>query len=133
MKKALLLVTTLGLGIVITVTTILVWATPPAQVEGQAAASTELLNGTFEGDYQSWEGADARRIAPSWNLWYTESWPGEPYFALPKTSPAQGSGYSRSGKAQGVHSDGDHNFAACVYQQIEGLTPGHVLRFAAWA
>ena len=121
MKKALLLLTTLGLGIVITVTTILVGVTLPAQVEGQSASGTELLNGAFEGDYLSWEGADARRIAPSWKLWYAPDWPGEPHLAPAHAGPAEGAD-ARSGKAQGLHGDGDRNFAAT--NGIEVLAKG---------
>lgn len=133
MNKNHLLLTSLGVSLALALTALLLGASPQAPVEGQAAtASTELLNGAFEGEYQPWQGAAARQIAPSWNLWYVESWSGEPYLAPPQAGPAQDA-HARSGKAQGVHSDGDQNFAACLYQQIQGLTPGHVLHFSAWA
>ena len=134
MKRAWTLLTTLGLAIAIVVTAFWVSTSLSAQVNGQtAAASTELLNGAFEGDYLPWDGAEVRQVAPLWNLWYAEQWSGEADLRPPHTRAEEGSQRARSGKSQGVHSDGAHNFAACLYQQIDGLTPGHVVRFSAWA
>jgi len=133
--KRVLLVAALSASIALLVTAIAIWAFPPAYVKGQASpAGTEFLNGAFEGEYQPWEGAETRRIAPSWSLWYVDSWPGENSIAPPHASDTQDSQHVRSGKAQGLHTDGPYqNFAACLYQQITDLTPGHVLSFSAWA
>jgi hypothetical protein len=124
---------TLGAAVTIMLAATLLTASRPFLTEGSVAAQDNALaNGGFEGDYQPWKGVEVRRIAPSWNLWYL---PGEPegQRAPPHAEPVEGGGNARSGKAQGVYSDGDRNFDACLYQQIDGITPGYRLKLTAWA
>jgi hypothetical protein len=133
MHKAIKLTITFGAGLAITLATFMLFTSLPALSESEGPPQQAMLeNGEFEGDYQAWQGQDSRKIAPSWSLWYTTDW-SEPFIAPPHANQETNPEFVRQGKAQGVHTDGSQNFDACIYQQIDGITVGHYVRFSAWA
>jgi hypothetical protein len=133
MKNAMRLLVTLGAGLALAAVALLFFSRLPALGEGDAGTQEVTLeNGGFEGTYEAWEGSDARKIAPSWNLWYTTDWPDEDFIAPPKANEETRSDRVRTGKSQELSSDNTLNFDACLYQQISGITTGHYIRFGIW-
>ncbi len=105
---------------------------------GRTVSGSEPLSGTplnlgFEGDYVAWEGAAVRMVAPDWSLWYTTDWPDEiAQITLPRAEDEDGL-YLQGVKSQLVRSDYYRTFDACLYQQIDGLSPDDFVRFSVWA
>jgi hypothetical protein len=103
-----------------------------AQPDPLSLYATGFLNPGFEGTYVDSDGSGERDVAPDWELWYFE-WPDEEPLIDPPKAEEETSVLLEGDKAQRVSGkDSGHNFDACVYQQVSGITVGHYIRFTVW-